>query len=283
MLREKIRKKLKSEQGTSIFFGLLLFLVASILSVVMLEGAVTTVKTVASDRESEQNQLSCTSAAQVLRDSIINIKLSAMVTVKKDTTGANIKTNKNWNSSEVLNSSLATPTDFADLIQGYLKELDAQNENVAATEKMDTLTKKLTLSTSGAGSETAITQFKDLNPINTEVTIKRIKSTDDTKANEVTYDITVRLSTGNGSDSSRVILSLTGKVKQTGQSVTTTNDGSTEATTYEYTWKAEDIMRLKRQMESKTLIFLIRLLYIPQMKLKAETATYLRRLSLGNA
>ena len=72
MLREKIRKKLKSEQGTSIFFGLLLFLVASILSVVMLEGAVTTVKTVASDRESEQNQLSCTSAAQVLRDSITN-------------------------------------------------------------------------------------------------------------------------------------------------------------------------------------------------------------------
>ena len=52
MLREKIRKKLKSEQGTSIFFGLLLFLVASILSAVTLEGAVTTVKTVASDRES---------------------------------------------------------------------------------------------------------------------------------------------------------------------------------------------------------------------------------------
>lgn len=94
MLREKIRKKLKSEQGTSIFFGLLLFLVASILSVVMLEGAVTTVKTVASDRESEQNQLSCTSAAQVLRDSITNIKLSATVTVKKDKTGANIETVK---------------------------------------------------------------------------------------------------------------------------------------------------------------------------------------------
>ena len=42
-----------------------------------------------------------------------------------------------------------------------------------------------------------------------------------------------------------MILSLTGKVKQTGQSVTTTNDGSTEvtteATTYEYTWEAKDI------------------------------------------
>ena len=98
MLREKIRKKLKSEQGTSIFFGLLLFLVASILSVVMLEGAVTTVKTVASDRESEQNQLSCTSAAQVLRDSITNIKLSATVTVKKDKKGANTETVKKMES-----------------------------------------------------------------------------------------------------------------------------------------------------------------------------------------
>ena len=225
MLREKIRKKLKSEQGTSIFFGLLLFLVASILSVVMLEGAVTTVKTVAPE----------------LRDSITNIKLSATVTVKKDKTGANTETVKNWNPSGVLNSSLVTPTDFADLIQGYLKELDAQNKNVASTEKMDTLTKKLTLSTSGSGSETAVTQFNDLENVNAEFTIKRMKSTDDTKANEVTYDITVRLSTGNGKDSSRVILSLTGKVKQTGQSVTTTNDGSTEATTYEYTWEAKDI------------------------------------------
>ena len=140
---------------------------------------------------------------------------------------------------------MATPSDFADLIQGYLKELDAQNKNIASTEKMDTLTKKLTLSTSGSGSETAVNQFNDLENVNAEFTIKRMKSTDDTKANEVTYDITVRLSTGNGSDSSRVILSLTGKVKQTGQSVTTTNDGSTEATTeattYEYTWEAKDI------------------------------------------
>ena len=127
------------------------------------------------------------------------------------------------------------------MIQGYLKELDDQNKNVAATEKMDTLTKKLTLSTSGSGSEMAITQFNDLENVNAEFTIKRIKSTDDTKANEVTYDITVRLSTGNGSDSSRVILSLTGKVKQIGQSVTTTTDDSTEVTTYEYTWEAKDI------------------------------------------
>ena len=77
MLKRRIKEKMQSEQGTSIFFGLLLFLTASILSVVILEGAVTTVKTVASDRTSEQNQLACTSAAQLLRDSIVNVKLSA--------------------------------------------------------------------------------------------------------------------------------------------------------------------------------------------------------------
>ena len=83
MLKRRIKEKLRSEQGTSIFFGLLLFLVASILSVTILEGAVTTVKTVASDRASEQNQLACTSAAQLLRDSIMNVKLWAEVEVRK--------------------------------------------------------------------------------------------------------------------------------------------------------------------------------------------------------
>ena len=43
MLVKKIQKKLKSNQGTSIFFGLLLFLVASILSAVMLSASVTAV------------------------------------------------------------------------------------------------------------------------------------------------------------------------------------------------------------------------------------------------
>lgn len=95
MLKRRIKEKMQSEQGTSIFFGLLLFLTASILSVVILEGAVTTVKTVASDRTSEQNQLACTSAAQLLRDSIVNVKLSADIVETK--TGDHVKTTKNWN------------------------------------------------------------------------------------------------------------------------------------------------------------------------------------------
>jgi len=72
MLQGKIIKKLKSQQGTSIFFGLLLFLVASVLSAVILNAAVTTVKTVEADRKTEQNYLTCSSVAKMLQDEIVD-------------------------------------------------------------------------------------------------------------------------------------------------------------------------------------------------------------------
>ena len=69
MLKEKINQKLKSEKGTSIIlFGLLLFLVASVVSVAnSCRVLVTTVKRVESDRKAEQNYLTCSSAAKLLR------------------------------------------------------------------------------------------------------------------------------------------------------------------------------------------------------------------------
>ena len=70
MRKDKIKKKIKSQQGTSIFFGLLLFLVASMLSIVIINGAVTTVKRVASDKKIEQNYLACSSAAKLLQKKI---------------------------------------------------------------------------------------------------------------------------------------------------------------------------------------------------------------------
>ena len=239
MLREKIRKKLKSEQGTSIFFGLLLFLVASILSVVMLEGAVTTVKTVASDRKSEQNQLTCTSAAQVLRDSILKITLSANITVKKDNSDNEVETTKAWNNFTITGTSPDNLTSFAELLQSYINEVDQKNVSTVATDI--TVKKNLTLSTSGGGTAEAFTQFNDLEAVNAELTITPVKSSDVAKKNEVTYDIVVKLSSGTGSDSSRVILSLTGKVKPILKSSENTDSERTTVTQYDYTWEAKDI------------------------------------------
>ena len=45
-------------------------MIASILSIVMLNGAVTAVKRVQSDKQAEQNYLTCSSAAKLLRNEI---------------------------------------------------------------------------------------------------------------------------------------------------------------------------------------------------------------------
>lgn len=90
MLKKKINQKLKSEKGASIFFGLLLFLVASMVSIVILDGAVTTVKRVESDRTAEQNYLTCSSAAKLLRDEIVKLSGGEDKTVTEQKRGNSV-------------------------------------------------------------------------------------------------------------------------------------------------------------------------------------------------
>ena len=240
MLKKQIWKKLKSEKGTSIFFGLLLFLAASILSVVILNGAVTTVKTVTSDRKAEQNQLTCTSVAQLLRDSITNVKLSAKVTVTKDKKDNIQNTTKDWQTPAVSGTGLETPVELANWLQDYLKAIDNKNKNDTAI--VPSITKKMILETNGSGTD--LTQFNELGKVNAEFTITPQKSNDKTKPNEVTYDIVVKLSTGENRDSSHVVLSLTGKVNavELPTEGTDTDQVSTKVTRYDYTWEAKDII-----------------------------------------
>lgn len=243
MLKRRIKEKMQSEQGTSIFFGLLLFLTASILSVVILEGAVTTVKTVASDRTSEQNQLACTSAAQLLRDSIVNVKLSADIVETK--TGDHVETAKNWkdvSNASLISTSLATSQSFAQMLQNYVKEADKKNKDVFGTDYFGIpVTKKLIISSAGSGTDVAFSQFSNLDKINAEFTITPRKSDDTAKKNEVTYDIVVKLSTGTGRDSSHVVLSLTGKTEARDATSSVNGNTSTTTTPYEYKWEAKDI------------------------------------------
>ena len=74
------------------------------------------------------------------------------------------------------------------------------------------------------------------------MTIKPQKSSEAGKENEVTYDMVIKLSTGTGTDSSHVILSLTGKVQSELKSNNETTDSERIAVTrYEYFWEAKDI------------------------------------------
>ncbi len=68
---DAIRKKLKNSTGASILMALLLLLVAVMVSAVILAAAISASKTIRSDREQQQTYLTVSSAAELLRDSVV--------------------------------------------------------------------------------------------------------------------------------------------------------------------------------------------------------------------
>lgn len=65
------KKKLKSGAGATILMALLFFLVAVMVSTVIISAAITATQTLRSRREAQQAYLTCSSAAQYIRDALL--------------------------------------------------------------------------------------------------------------------------------------------------------------------------------------------------------------------
>ena len=65
------KKKLKSGSGATILMALLFFLVAAMVSAVIISAATTAAQTLKARREHQQAYLTCTSAAQYIRDALL--------------------------------------------------------------------------------------------------------------------------------------------------------------------------------------------------------------------
>ena len=65
------RKKLKSGAGATILMALLFFLVAVMVSTVIISAAITATQTLRARREAQQAYLTCSSAAQYIRDALL--------------------------------------------------------------------------------------------------------------------------------------------------------------------------------------------------------------------
>ena len=228
MLKEKINQKLKSEKGTSIFFGLLLFLVASVVSVVILEGAVTTVKRVESDRKAEQNYLTCSSAAKLLRDEIANSKVAQITTVTKNNKSEVTETK--WRGVAASSDSINGTEDlFASFLQPYIEEYSGRT-GTAAT---GAYTKKFTVSVpSNIENQKEKEEFGEAEA---EMTIEDSKNGNEADRG---FDISIKLVTGSGSDTCRMLLRLSGKASLKKIEKTTTDTAITITTkTVSYTWE----------------------------------------------
>lgn len=224
-MKKQISKKLKSTQGTSIFFGLFFFMVASILSIVMLNGALTAVKSVASDRKAEQNFLTCSSAAKTLRDAITDTCVVQTRKVTYNGTGTKKNETVTWNAADIgdetaLDTSSDTANDFG---KNYLKKwISSRAENMAAGNEYNLQIQ----GPDGIGD-----------PVNVKVTI----DAEENASGNVAYDLTAVFSTGENTDTCQMTLKVNGQVN------TTTVNGSegtnpTMTTTTKYTWDAPDII-----------------------------------------
>ena len=245
MLKEKIRKKLNSRRGTSIFFGLLLFLAASILSVVIINGAVTTVKRVASDKKAEQNYLTCSSAARVLQDAIINSKVIKTVTETKtqqENGGTKTESVTAWSVEPVTDTG--TLSDFGDMLKTYVQEY------VENTEKFSVSTfgeKELSIS---IPSNVTTEQGKNMG----EVTAKLIidSGAESSGTSEPGCYITVKLKVGTGADICQMVLTLNGAVSTDSKKTGSETSGITQKIdTTTYTWQANDIFYGEEQRKLK--------------------------------
>ena len=74
-------KKLRSERGASILMALVLLLLASMVSAVILTAATSAARRVRNDREAQQDYLTVSSAAEMIRDGIRQDKYYRKVTV----------------------------------------------------------------------------------------------------------------------------------------------------------------------------------------------------------
>lgn len=79
-----INGKLHSQNGASFLFAMVIFLVASMVSVTIVTVAVSSVKRVNDDQKTQQTFLTLTSAAQLVRDEMENTKYITTIVSKKD-------------------------------------------------------------------------------------------------------------------------------------------------------------------------------------------------------
>ena len=73
-------KKLKNEQGVTILMALLLVLTAAVVSAVILSAALSAARRVNGDRTAQQNYLAVSSAAELVRDSIDQMRYTEITT-----------------------------------------------------------------------------------------------------------------------------------------------------------------------------------------------------------
>lgn len=117
-------KKLKNERGESILMALLLLLLASVISALILTAATNAAHHLRNDRKAQQNYLTVSSAAELIRDSILQESYTRVwekvTTYKMDDKGQYV-----WQKED----TKLVPGQFTGIMKAWLAAGIADNEN----------------------------------------------------------------------------------------------------------------------------------------------------------
>lgn len=220
-MKNRIKRKLTSNDGISVLFGLLFFLVAAILSAVMISASVTAIKSVKSDYKTEQNYQTCAGAAAIIRDAITGTTVTeTIVTETKVTTTkkSGSSTSTTSDPSTTTTTSWSVGSDANNFAGSYLKGW------------MQSLIKSSTNSEE-ATHDISISGIEGLEDVTCKVIIKRDAENQQTvDGNKYSsYDIDVVFTTGTGVDECILTLTLSGQCK--GTTTTSSKDETTSTGT----------------------------------------------------
>jgi len=126
-----IKQKLKSENGASFLLALLAFLVAAMVCVTIITAATSSVKRVHSDRDAQQMQLTLTSAAQLVRDTMGETQYC--ITTVTTTENGNATTETTKTAAGVFAQEIKDAIAYID-IHGGSAYADGMNLSVSGTD-----------------------------------------------------------------------------------------------------------------------------------------------------
>ena len=178
------QKKLKSGSGATILMALLFFLVAVMVSTVIISAAITATQTLRSRREAQQAYLTCSSAAQYIRDALLE-KPGYRVELKQRQ-GSGFGEEKNENQDR-------QAQDIVSLVDTLFKgQMDGPTSQVLFTD-LQPSTKAILL------------QVVDCDPVQVTLTLKRA----DPQTTHRVYLLTADCRVGQGGEAScRMVLQM---------------------------------------------------------------------------
>ena len=140
-------KKLKNERGESILMALLLLLLASVISALILTAATNAAHHLRNDRKVQQNYLTVSSAAELIRDSILQESYTRVwekvTTYTKDDAGTYVPKEE---------KTTLAPGKFTGIMRAWLAAGIENNENEGAAMKVTAPQYNLTTAINKASS-----------------------------------------------------------------------------------------------------------------------------------